>query len=383
MIVGYTTGTFDFFHEGHVRILKCMREMCNVLIVGLTTDELAVREKRPTIMSFAHRRFLLENCKHVSHVVEHHGESKIKAYEKLRFDKLFIGDDYFGSVEYEELRAYSPQTEVVTIPRTSTVCTTQLIEKLNVRLLEQMEIVYMGVGSSVIRRLDNLIIKSIPLGISEVVGEKTSNVYHFPIPVPRNWDRVGTQAIHPNYPGVNGYRELLGGAMWRGRPWYPIFSEHVSYQNTSKTQVATTQLVEKSHPCIIVDLIGRDGGQTLASWIKTEYDEGRLHTILKTVVGIIMQEFQSKRFVHGDVHCRNVLVNKEDKVSVIDFGWCTHDSFVMSEEETREHNERVHCLFDLYHFQDSLERLFVEEMKRPDLWLIHKFDLVLFAEINY
>ena len=381
MIIGYTTGTFDYFHEGHIRILQCMRKQCDVLIVGLTTDELALRHKRPTIMSFGQRRIILENCKWVSHVVEHHGESKIKAFEKLRFDKLFIGDDYFGSPEYDDLVNMYPEVQLVTIPRTSTVSTTQLLEELNIRMWKEMKIMYIGVGSSVIRRLDHLVIKSIPLGWSEVNGRKTSNVYQFPIPVPRNWAKINTPAKHPNYPGVNGYRELLGGAMWRGKPWYPIFDEVISFRS-NQLQSSLPQLQEKARPYMIVDLIGRDGGETLATWIETRYEENQLHELLKSIVKIIIHEFQDKRFVHGDVHCRNVLVNEKLQVSLIDFGWCTHDSFVMSEEESKEHDERVKGLFDLYHFQDSLEKLFVEEMQRPDLWLIHKFDLVLFAEIH-
>lgn len=218
MIVGYTTGTFDFVHEGHMRILKCMHELCDVLIVGLTTDELAIKQKRPTVMSFGHRRAILENCRWVTQVVEHHGASKCIDYEKLRFDKLFIGDDYFGSVEYLKVKEMYPHVEVVTIPRTTGVCTTQLVETLHKRMLERMEILYLGVGSSVIRRFDTLVTKSIPLGYSEVHGERTANVYHFPIPVPRNWAKVATPALHPNFPGVNGFREIDGGLYGKVSP---------------------------------------------------------------------------------------------------------------------------------------------------------------------
>ena len=39
MIVGYTCGVYDLFHVGHVEILKNAKGLCDVLIVGLTTDE--------------------------------------------------------------------------------------------------------------------------------------------------------------------------------------------------------------------------------------------------------------------------------------------------------------------------------------------------------
>jgi choline-phosphate cytidylyltransferase len=34
-----TYGSFDLFHEGHYNLLKRARELCDTLIVGVTTEQ--------------------------------------------------------------------------------------------------------------------------------------------------------------------------------------------------------------------------------------------------------------------------------------------------------------------------------------------------------
>lgn len=95
MIVGYTSGVFDLFHIGHLNILKKSKDKCDKLIVGVTTDELLLdyKNKKPVI-NFRERCQIVESIKYVDEVVAQNSMNKMAQWEKLKFDVIFVGNDW-------------------------------------------------------------------------------------------------------------------------------------------------------------------------------------------------------------------------------------------------------------------------------------------------
>ena len=104
-ITGYTTGVFDLFHIGHLNILQNARSLCDQLIVGVTTDELVSYKNKKAVISFSERLEIVRNIKCVDVAISQPDMDKFKAWEKLKFDILFVGDDWFKVPKWKDIEA--------------------------------------------------------------------------------------------------------------------------------------------------------------------------------------------------------------------------------------------------------------------------------------
>lgn len=133
MNIGYTTGTFDLFHKGHVEFLKKAKYMCDTLIVGVTNDQLGFSEKgKYPVLPIQYRMAMLEACRYVDIVVEHNDPNgdKITPFKKYNYDTVFIGDDYLGDPIYNELPNILPDVRVIFLPYSKDISTTQIRNKI-------------------------------------------------------------------------------------------------------------------------------------------------------------------------------------------------------------------------------------------------------------
>jgi glycerol-3-phosphate cytidylyltransferase len=138
MILGYTTGVFDLFHIGHLKLLRNAKSLCDKLIVGVTTDELIMTYKgKRSIIPFSERIEIIRNIKCVDVAIAQENMDKYAVWEKIKYDIMFVGDDWYNNPKWIDIEAQFKNVgvRIVYFPYTKTTSST-LINKI---LLEQSE----------------------------------------------------------------------------------------------------------------------------------------------------------------------------------------------------------------------------------------------------
>lgn len=128
-IIGYTTGVYDMFHIGHLNVIRRAKERCDYLIVGVSTDELVQKEKHKTpVIPYEERAAIIEALKYVDQVVPQIDKNKFSAWEKYHFDKMFVGDDWKGTPQWNQYEEqFAPVgVEIVYLPHTDGISSTKL-----------------------------------------------------------------------------------------------------------------------------------------------------------------------------------------------------------------------------------------------------------------
>lgn len=121
-----TYGTFDLFHVGHLNLLKRAKAYGDYLIVAVSSDEFNLGKGKKCFVSDEDRMAIVDAIKFVDKVIsETSWDQKIEDVKKYGVDVFVIGDDWKGKFDF--LKEYC---EVVYLPRTDGISTTQIKEEL-------------------------------------------------------------------------------------------------------------------------------------------------------------------------------------------------------------------------------------------------------------
>ena len=124
-----TYGTYDVLHYGHINLLKRAKALGDYLIVVLSTDEFNAVKNKKSYYTYEQRKMILEACRYVDLVVpEYNWEQKIDDVQKYQADIFVMGDDWKGKFDF----LTEEGTEVVYLPRTPEISTTQIKSDLKI-----------------------------------------------------------------------------------------------------------------------------------------------------------------------------------------------------------------------------------------------------------
>lgn len=132
--IGYTTGVYDMFHIGHLNILRRAKELCDYLVVGVTTDELCYKRKlKYPIICETERLEIIQAIRYVDQAIFQTNMDKVSAARRLGADVVFVGSDWKNTpswLAYEkELKKIN--CDVIYLDHTDGISSSILRKKLN------------------------------------------------------------------------------------------------------------------------------------------------------------------------------------------------------------------------------------------------------------
>ena len=132
-VIGYTQGTFDMFHIGHLNLIRNAKMHCDYLIVGGNADALveSYKHKKP-IVPLEERAEIVRAIRYVDQVIITDTLDKREIWNKIRFDEIYIGDDWKGNERWEKTGKQMEElgARLVYLPYTKDTSSTMLREKL-------------------------------------------------------------------------------------------------------------------------------------------------------------------------------------------------------------------------------------------------------------
>ena len=130
--IGYIDGSFDIFHSGHANILHRAASMCDILYVGVASDQIHHEKKGAPMQPYEVRADVISRLDCVRAVITHNAFDEID-YDDLGINVRFVGTDH-GSWGVEQVKGLMwcirNGVAIIHIPYTEGICSTEIKEGL-------------------------------------------------------------------------------------------------------------------------------------------------------------------------------------------------------------------------------------------------------------
>lgn len=132
--IGYTQGTYDLFHMGHLNLLRNAKSLCDRLIVGVNKDNLVFEYKNKVpVINELERCEIIKELRCVDDVILCETLDKTVTWNRLHFDAVFIGDDWKGNERWKQTEADLAKVgaDVVYLKHTDGISSSMIKDKMN------------------------------------------------------------------------------------------------------------------------------------------------------------------------------------------------------------------------------------------------------------
>jgi rfaE bifunctional protein nucleotidyltransferase chain/domain len=131
----FTNGCFDILHRGHVTYLNQARNLGDLLIVGINSDESVKRLKGPErpVNMLEDRAYVLSSLKSVDYVIPFEEDTPLNLINLIMPDILVKGGDYTIDriIGAQEVLAHGGRVEIIPfVPGKSTSAIIDTIKTL-------------------------------------------------------------------------------------------------------------------------------------------------------------------------------------------------------------------------------------------------------------
>jgi cytidyltransferase-like protein len=133
-IIGFTHGTFDLFHEGHLDLLQKSSKLCDILLVAVEQDKTVERYKRLPIIPENIRANIINNinavyASFVMPLSTFNDKERSGLYKDLKINKFFVGPNFYDIRTVRD-RVVSAGANFYQINSHKHSTTTDLIERI-------------------------------------------------------------------------------------------------------------------------------------------------------------------------------------------------------------------------------------------------------------
>ena len=309
-----TYGTFDLFHDGHVRLLERAAAHGDRLVVGVVSDEVLHQKGKRSSLTHEQRADIVASLACVDEVfVQEQLDQKEADIERFDVSTIVMGDDWADHPRFEQVRGYRG-VDITYLPRTLGVSSSALRQRVADAVIDEAY-----------ESLESYRAALDPAALTVVEDARE----------PIDSTSIAEALAHPTADKVVLFRDRLSGRDRRMR--FDLFCQDTIVIDLNRLEVhkkpgpfarhgtfeREAAWLKRFHGSSYVpELISAQDGVLVTRYVGEPVRRNNLPTDWRIQAEDILTHLERKGCQHNDIKCDNLTVFR-GQLYLIDFGWAT------------------------------------------------------------